>query len=222
MSVLDMFASALGAFIMCAIILFPYYKESKDFEKSIEKTREAIRKSEKDLKAAKQRVKEDEETDKQLQQQLRAAQTSTAALDQCRADAIACRASLDKTFLVVSAEWTERTDVDLYVKDPTGKEYSFSSKTFPGSDAEMSLDMLDGPGVEIWQAPVAAVGPYEIFYQPRSSDKTTTVTIKGVIMDRSGRRELPVRTMRCDSTKTKVASLYVSPGGIVTLQTTGN
>jgi len=39
MSVLDMFASALGAFIMCAIILFPYYHEIKYFEKNIEKTK---------------------------------------------------------------------------------------------------------------------------------------------------------------------------------------
>src|ERR1700756_3146415 len=112
MSVLDMFASALGAFIMCAIILFPYYRETKEFERSIEKTKDAIRKSEQDLKAAKQWVKTDEETQKELQQRLRAAQTSTAALDQCRADATACRASLNQTFLVVSIEWAERCDVD--------------------------------------------------------------------------------------------------------------
>jgi hypothetical protein len=221
MSVLDMFASALGAFIMCAIILFPYYQETKELERNIEKTQEAIRKSEQDLKAAKQRVKTDEDTQLQLQQQLRSAQTSTAALDQCRADATACRASLNKTFLVVSIEWLERCDVDLYVRDPGGHEYSFSSKTFPGSDAELSLDMRDGPGIEVWQVSVAMPGPYEISYRPLTG-QSETATIRGASMDRSGRHELPIKTMRCGDPQTRVAILQVSPSGIVTRQAVAN
>lgn len=221
MSVLDMFASALGAFIMCAIILFPYYQETKEFEKNIEKTQEAIRKSEEDLKAAKQRVKTDEDTQLQLQQQLRAAQTSTAVLDQCRADATACRASLNKTFLVVSIEWLERCDVDLYVRDPRGNEYYYGNKTFPGSDAELSLDMTDGPGIEVWQISVATPGIYEISYQPLGG-QSDTATVKGASMDRSGRHELPTKAMRCGGPKTRVATLQVSPSGIVTRQTVAN
>lgn len=217
MSVLDMFASALGAFIMCAIILFPYYQETKDLEKNIEKTKEAIRKSEQDLQAAKQRVKTDEDTQLRLQQQLRAAQTSTAALDQCRADATACRASLSKTFLVVAIEWPERCDVDLYVKDPRGNEYYFGKPSFPGSDAELSLDMTDGPGIEIWQASVATPGTYEISYYPRGSSGNTA-TIKGATIDRSGRHELPTRTMQCGGSQTSIARLQVSTSGIVTRQ----
>jgi hypothetical protein len=217
MSVLDMFASALGAFIMCAIILFPYYNETKEFEKNIEKTKEAIRKSEQDLQAAKQRVKRDEETKLELQSQLRAAETSTAVLDQCRADATACRASLTKTFLLVAIEWAERCDVDLYVKDPGGNEYSYGAKTFPGSDAELSLDMRDGPGVEIWQSPVATPGEYEISFSPLSGP-SGTATIKGAIVDRSGRHELPTQTMRCGSGKATIARVTVGPSGIVTRQ----
>jgi len=218
MSVLDMFASALGAFIMCAIILFPYYSETKEFEKNTEKTKEAIKKSEQDLQAAKQRVKTDEDTKLQLQSQLRANQTSTAEFDQCRADATACRASLTKTFLVVAIEWAERCDVDLYVKTPAGNEYSYSAATFPGSDAELSLDMRDGPGIEIWQSPVATPGIYEISFDPLSKGVDSTATIKGAVIDRSGRHELPTQTMRCGTGKRTIARVSVSPSGIVTRQ----
>ena len=207
MSVLDMFASALGAFIMCAIILFPYYHEIKYFEKNIEKTKEAIRKSEEDLRAAKQRVKIDEETQRQLQQRLRAAQTSTAELDQCRADATACKASLQETFLVISIEWSERCDIDLYVTDPRSKKYYFGAKKFPGSDAELSLDMKDGPGIEIWQVSVATPGQYEISYEPAGS-RIGRVNVKGLEIDRSGRHELPTRAIQCEiKNETKVATI---------------
>lgn len=222
MSVLDMFASALGAFIMVAIILFPYYQETKEFENNIEKTKEAIRKSEEDLKAAKQRVKTDEDTQLQLQQQLRAAQNSTAELDHCRAEATACRAALNKTFMVVTIEWAERCDVDLYVKDPVGNEYYYSAKQFPGSDAELSMDMLDGPGIEIWQVPVAKPGSYEISYNPLGG-QSDMVTIRGTIIDRSGRHELTPRTVRCGGGKAVVARATVSPSGAVAFrQVAGN
>jgi hypothetical protein len=218
MSVLDMFASALGAFIMCAIILFPYYHETKDFEKNIEKAKEAIKKSLEDLQATKQRVKMDEETEKRLQQQLHAAQTSTAELDQCRAEATACRASLNETFLVISIEWSERCDVDLYVKDPRGNEYSFAAKKFNGSDAELSLDMQDGPGIEIWQVSVATPGQFEISYKPAGS-RSGRVSVKGLEIDRSGRHELPTRAIQCEiKNKTKVATIQVGSSGIVTRQ----
>lgn len=217
MSVLDMFASALGAFIMCAVILFPYYQDIKYFEKSIEKTKEAIRKTEADLAAAKQRVKVNEDTKLQLQQQLRASQTSSAATQQCRADAVACRASLTKTFLVISIEWAERCDVDLYVKDPSGTEYYFSNKKVSGSEAELSYDMTDGPGLEIWQVPVATPGRYEVFYKPlrRLSE---AVTVKGLYIDRSGRHELPVKNLRCGADKVRVATIQVNATGAVTHQ----
>lgn len=222
MSVLDMFASALGAFIMCAIILFPYYQETKAFEQNIEKTKEAIKKSELDLKAAQSRVKENEETQLRLQQQLRSAQTSTAELDQCRSDAIACRAALSKTFLVISIEWAERCDVDLYVKDPRGNEYYYSSKSFPGSDAELSYDMTDGPGVEIWQVATATPGRYEISYNPLGGGGGERQTsIKGIVIDRSGRRELPVRNVNCGSGKAPVAVVNVSSSGAVSISRTG-
>lgn len=217
MSVLDMFASALGAFIMVSIILFPYYRQQKDIESELAKTKAETTKSEQDLLAAKQRVKSEEETRLRLHEQLRAAQTSTAALNQCRADAIACRASLQKTFLIVSIEWSERCDVDLYVKDPDNHEYYYHEKTFSGSDAELSLDMTDGPGLEIWQTAVAKPGRYEISYKPLHR-MDEHVSIRGVIIDRSARRDLPIKEMRCGSEKTKIASLLVSSNGSVALQ----
>jgi hypothetical protein len=217
MSVLDMFASALGAFIMCAIILYPYYHETKEFEKNIDKTKEAIKKSEVDLQAAMQRVRVDEDTQKQLQQRLRAIQTSTAELDRCRADATACTAALRDTFLLISIEWAERCDVDLYVKDPDGREYSYGKPKFDGSEAELSLDMRDGPGIEIWQAPVAKPGTYEISYNPLGG-KSGKVTVRGLEIDRSGRHQLPVKLLQCTGGKTKIATIEVNGSGIVTRQ----
>jgi hypothetical protein len=214
MSVLDMFASALGAFIMCAIILFPYYQD-KELKKNIEKTEQAISKAENDLKFAKQKVKEDEQTNLQLQQQLRIVQTSTAALDQCRRDAIACRTSLEKTFLVVSIDWDKSCDVDLYVTDPSGRKYWYGEKRHPGSDAELSYDMKDGPGLEIWQTPVASPGTYEVRYRTIRTIRAAPPKISGVVIDRSGQKQLPVKTLSCGDTEARVASINVSATGSV-------
>jgi hypothetical protein len=217
MSVLDMFASALGAFIMVSVILFPYYRQTKDFETELSKTKAATMASEQDLSAAKQRMKSSLEAQSSMRQQLRAAETATVELNQCRAEATACKASLRETFLVVSIEWSERCDVDLYIRDPDDHEYYFGNKTFSGSDAELSLDMTDGPGLEIWQTSVAKPGRYEISYKPLSRTDSS-VKIKGIVMDRSTRRELPVQEMRCGSDKTKVAAVQVSASGSVVVQ----
>jgi hypothetical protein len=218
MSVLDMFASALGAFIMCAIILFPYYQETRQLEENVEKSNEAVKKTEKDLQVAKQRVKYDEDTQKELQQQLRAARTSTTELDQCRADTTACKASLNKTFLLISVEWMERCDVDLYVKDPRGNEYFWKSTKYPGSDAELSVDMQDGPGIELWQVSAAVPGQYEISYHPVKG-RSATATVKGQFIDRAGRHELPTKVMECSAgSQLTVAMLQVSSNGTVTRQ----
>lgn len=166
-SVLDLFASALGAFVMIAVILFPYY------------------------------IKD---------QEARAKEASGAA------------ASTGEGFLIVSIDWgVEGADVDLYVTDPQGREYSFSRPN-RGPDAvgeaKLSYDSRSGPGMEVWQSPAAAPGEYRVEYRLHSAPPGgLPVEVKGQVFDRSGRQELPPRALRMRGERQTAGTVVVAAGG---------
>src|SRR5262245_20487553 len=125
MSVLDMFASALGAFIMVAVILFPFYNQRQ----LLNKTTAEIEKTTTDLQQVARQILEDQDTSRRQQAELRQAAPTRAALDQCQRNSAACRAALTKTFLVIVIEWQERCDIDLFVTDVSRRhEFSYRKK----------------------------------------------------------------------------------------------
>jgi hypothetical protein len=166
--VLDLFASALGAFVMIAVILFPYY-----------------------LKDQEARAKE--------------------------SDASAAARS-GETFLVVSADWTvEGADIDLYVTDPQGREYSFSRPNRGPEavgEAHLSYDSRTGPGMEIWQSAAAQPGDYRVEYRLHSAPAGgEPVEVKGQIFERGGRQALPPRTLRQRGERQLAAVVAVAADG---------
>lgn len=66
------------------------------------------------------------------------------------------------SFLAIVLNWfTNEHDLDLVVKDPNGKKFTFKTKEFPNYPGKIVLDSRRGPGAEIWQADKVIPGVYE-------------------------------------------------------------
>ena len=208
MSVLDMFASALGAFILIAVILFPYYNAGAQVD-----------------------VRNEDAT--RIAEELTAVEAKIAALEKQEADAGGiercetalrlCRETAGAAFLVVVIEWSEHCDVDLHVRDPDGHQFYYGHANrdgtdFPGADAQLSIDMRDGPGAEMWVAPKAAPGIYDVFYRLGDGASCPAApTIRGWVIDRdAGLRALP-EPMTATASVRPAARLKVAPDGGVTI-----
>ena len=151
MSALDLFASALGAFILITIILLPYYlkvdrvliTENKELKQEIYSQKEKLETKNRELQELQNKLKECENLNK------------------------SCQKELAQTFIAVIMKWkTPKVDIDLHVIDPRGREYYYpqASRTHVGSSAKLSIDSTRGPGIEAWEEPSAKVGEYKIYY----------------------------------------------------------
>jgi hypothetical protein len=182
MSVLDMFASALGCFIIISVLLFPYYNQ----ERILERTKEEIKTTDAKIEDIRSGIQKSQQKDHEQKDELKRLVSVAASLEECRATNAACRRALAKTYLVIAIEWKQRCDVDLYVTDPQGHKFYYAQKTFPGSEGELSFDMLDGPGIELWQNPAALQGDYLV-----KADRCPA-TVSGWVIDRAkGMQPLP-------------------------------
>lgn len=66
------------------------------------------------------------------------------------------------SFLAIVLNWfTNEHDLDLVIKDPNGKKFTFKNKDFPNYPGKIVLDSRRGPGAEIWQADKVIPGTYE-------------------------------------------------------------
>jgi hypothetical protein len=199
MSVLDLFAAALGGFILIAVILFPnYMKQSK---------------TEAQLQTSEQSLKQCKASETQAQQTLASKMRELAT----------CEAALATTFLVVAIEWNAagNFDVDLHVFDPDGNEFFWGRnnrdrRDYPSTDAQLSYDNTRGPGVELWQHPKAQTGTYQISYDFYGAPgPNRPVEVKGNVFYRNGRIQLPTLTLSETHKLRPVAKLVVSQSGNV-------
>ncbi|MGU3480148.1 hypothetical protein [Methylobacterium sp. D48H] len=222
MSVLDMFASALGAFIIIVVLLFPYYNKAK-LEVKMRKDLEVL---ETDLKEVRRQSADAASALSNVLLQVKEGNAAASGLKECKRARAMCEASLTKTFLVVGAEWDEPCDVDLYVTDPAGRTFSYAMRKFSGrqtgsgepDDSQLSLDMRDGPGIEIWQSPVAREGTYKVSYNVLKL-QSPSVRVRGWIIDRtSGRRLLPEVLLTPSKSRAHAANLVISRDGSTVIQ----
>lgn len=127
-----------------------------------------------------------------------------------------------RPFLVVTISWTTNNDdVDLHIKDPLGNEFSYQHKTYPGSEAFLEVDSTKGPATEVWVHPAADPGVYEVSYVYYSDgDRRGPVSVKGGVVQHSGRLELPLKTIATADTSVKhpVARLRVEANGEVHIE----
>ncbi|MGQ0686125.1 YfaP family protein [Bradyrhizobium sp.] len=197
MSVLDLFAAALGGFILIAVILFPNYMKTQKAEVDLKETRSDLQVCKKAESEAKQSLA-----------------TKTAAL-------ATCEAALASTFLVVVVEWSSagNFDVDLHVTDPEGRKFFWGKsnrdkRDFPATEAQLSYDNTRGPGVELWQHPKAVAGTYTIAYDYYGSPGgNQPVEVRGNVFHRNGRIHLPNVTLTETHKLRPVAKVVVNQSG---------
>ena len=228
MSALDLFASALGAFILISIVLMPYFlrldpEEVADLRRELQEERstsaelrsrleeaqselQQCRQQEaacrEDLAALEQEVTRLQDAHDQAQAELAEArgelQQAQSELQQCEANLNACEEKLSRTFLAIVIQWsTKNHDVDLHVIDTAGERFFWNAETIDGRPGELSADTTKGPGVEIWEVPVAPAGKYQVLYNFYEHNGNTgeDPTVKGGVYHRDGHHRLDERTL---------------------------
>jgi hypothetical protein len=216
MSVLDMFASALGAFILITIILFPDYSKKMQLEHQVDELQKTVAQQQQQIT----------QQQRQITQQTAEIQRDRQQIQQQQETIRRQQAELAKTFLIVTIDWPEagENDVDLHVTDARGREFYFSRNNrnrtdFPGSEAQLSYDATHGPGLELWQLPVADAGTYKVELVLYSKDSTTqSVTVNGNIFVRQGRTQLPAKTMTQANERVSVATVTIASDGAVQIR----
>ncbi len=221
LSVLDLFASALGGFIIIAVILFPYYLKDGELKAEAEKLKKTIVDQDGKLLAAERKRKDDEAEIGKAKAELDDAKDK---LDDAKEKLDKARVELAKTFLVIAIEWTvSGADVDLHITDPDGNEFDFANhnrdrRRFAAIPAQLSYDSTSGPGVEIWQHPLASPGRYKVEYVLYSVPSGTDVEVKGNMFERNGRKEFERRTMKRRNERVVAATIVVKDNGDLTVE----
>ena len=236
MSALDLFASALGAFILISIVLMPYFlrlnpevvadlrRELREERNTSAELRRRLEEAQSELQQCRQQeaaCREDlaaleQEVDR-LQDALDQAQAELAEargeLQQCQENLNACEEKLSRTFLAIVIQWsTGSHDVDLHVIDTAGEEFYYQKKTIPGRPGELSADTTQGPGVEIWEVPVAPAGEYRVLYNfyDRNGNTDEDPTVKGGVYHRDGHDRLRDRTLTMERRDNAVLAAVVT------------
>ena len=170
MSALDLFASALGAFILLAVIALPFFANTAQLDDAtllsqIVQTREELAQAQEELAQAQEELKE------------------------------AAKAN----FMVVIISWSTTDDVDLHVTDPAGNEFFYEQKEHPGSEAKLEVDVTRGPGNELWLHLKVTPGEYVVEYVYFKDRNGRPVRVRGTVLHRDGRIALPEVTLRSAS-----------------------
>ncbi len=208
LSALDLFASAMGAFILLSLVFMVFFSIAADGPLEASVPVAELEDCRSELAAATER-------NTSLEAQL-AGTVDNAALEQCQQrvetargrlaqcqdelgaardqlggvsdDLVDCRRALAQTFVLVIASWASSDDVDLHVVDPGGREFYFRRKEHQGSEATLEEDNTQGPGNEVWLHPSAEPGRYRIcykLYRGRSS------SVRGSVLWQEGRLTIP-------------------------------
>ena len=194
MSALDLFASAMGAFILITIILLPYFPNTGDSPERIEAIKAALSQCQKDLKKTRQQ------------------------LQQAQQERDACKTELSKTFVLVLMSWGKRDDIDLHVVDPANREYYYRKRSFSGSPAKFEEDNTRGPGNEIWLHPKADPGEYRIYYKYFSRRSEGSVSIRGAVLHKGGRIPITTQTLGRKGEKRLITTVIVTADGNVSVR----
>lgn len=175
MSALDLFASAMGAFMIIALISLPYYLKT---DHSLMAEANMLREEADRQRAEAERLRQEAEQTKQ-------------DMMEYEQRALAAESQLQRTFLVVLVTWATQDDVDLYLVDPTGATFWYENRRNPGRPGELSEDVIRGPGNEVWQTEVAEPGLYSVCIHRFTTRSPGTVQVRGSVFHKDGRLGLP-------------------------------
>ena len=203
LSMLDVIAGAMAAFLILVVILLPYYdKTTIDHQAEIQSLTQAL--------AAAETAQRDAQTQAAQAQQ-------EAASQQARAEGLARQ--LARTFLVLYVRWDTHDDIDLHVIDPSGAEFWWNEhKRIPGRPGELSEDAILGPANEVWEIRDAPPGDYRIevnLFGIRDTRKP--VVVKGRVFHRDGSALFKEIRLHRLKQRERIATLRVAESGQVTL-----
>jgi hypothetical protein len=245
LSMLDVIASAMGAFLIIMVIIIPYFnKESEDSKKKTQqlveqnkqlnqenqKLRQQIQQIRKQLKQRAQTIKQQrqrivkleraQQKTKKMQGQQQAIKRQKQRIGDLEQEVKSLKNRLAKTFLLIVISWkSPRHDVDLHVVDPAGHEFSYARKSYPNAPGVLSEDDQRGPGREVWIVTKAPPGQYKVyyrFYNPHGNRNVAVVT--GMVYHRDGYDRLPPKTLNKIREKVLVATITVHNDGRVTIR----
>jgi Ca-activated chloride channel family protein len=116
---------------------------------------------------------------------------------------------------------TDKTDVDLHVREPSLTEVYYRNKRGTGSLLSQDFTQGYGPEVYIAKSDCAKAGDYEVYAKYFSSHQdsaltgTTSAVVWTIEMDRSDRRkQIKFNFVRLDSCKQKTHVATVKGGAI--------
>ena len=163
----------------------------EETQASLEQTQASLEQTQAMLEQTRAELEQCRQREAACQQELSSQRQGTAALQSCQAELNACEQKLSKTFLAVVIQWpTEKHDVDLHIIDAAGHEFYYERPTIAGRPGELSADTVNGPGVEIWELPVAPPGRYSVLFNffGRGSDppNMAPAVVKGGVYHRDG------------------------------------
>ncbi len=224
LSMLDVIAGAMAAFLILMVILLPYYgKETVNQEALIAELRQAIAQAETARSAAEDAAEAAQAQANQAQAEMAAAQAQArqaqteAERQQARAEGLARQ--LAHTFLVLYIRWDTHDDVDLHLTDPSGAEFWWDRhKIIPGRPGELSEDNILGPGNEVWEIRDAPPGDYRVdvrLYQVRDTRKP--VVVKGRVFHRDGSAVFTEIALTHRGQRERIATIRVDEDGGVRL-----
>ena len=232
MSALDLFASALGAFILIAVVLFPYFPNTGDSAERVAEVRAQLERAQSELQAAQSQLGACETQRQEVQAALDAceeqqrASVSQDALGACEnrnqqleSALDTCQAQARKKFLLVLMSWGSSDDVDLHVIDPAGREFYYAASAHSGSRAKLEEDNTRGPGNEIWLHPAAEPGTYRVYYNYFGRRSEGGVRVRGAVLTPDGRSPFPVRRLRREGQKPLIATIEVDAEGNMRVST---
>ena len=224
LSMLDVIAGAMAAFLILMVILLPYYgKETVNQEALIAELRQAVAQAETARSAAEDVAEAAQAQANQSQAEIAAAQAQArqaqteAERQQARAEGLARQ--LAHTFLVLYIRWDTHDDVDLHLTDPSGAEFWWDRhKTIPGRPGELSEDNILGPGNEVWEIRDAPPGDYRVevrLFQVRDTRKP--VVVKGRVFHRDGSAVFTEIALAQKGQRERIATIRVDEDGGVRL-----
>ena len=158
------------------------------------------------------------EQDASCQEELETARRDSTGLQSCQTELDACEEKLSWTFLAVVIHWnTDKHDVDLHIVDAAGKEFYYDAQTIPGRPGELSVDMVTGPGVEIWElVSQAPAGEYRVLYNLYSRHgNTAPAAVEGGVYYRDGSLRFRERRLTEVDRKILIAVVTVASDGRV-------
>lgn len=213
-SALDLFASALAAFIIIALMVLPFFlkydevlvQQVADLQGQLDSSQQQLEAERAALAAANAELDQTQQALQACQQQR---ETAESELAQCIED-------LSTTFLTILIRWDNANDVDLHVVDPAGNEFYYAQSTFPGVPGELTEDVVDGPGVEVYEEANVRLGTFRVIYN-LYSNRAGPVLVGGAVYSRQGRQELPDIRLSAEGGRVAVARITVSADGTVTL-----